>query len=199
MTGTRARRRCEVTVLEGRSAAGLDGGLGDAQHDGHSFGSGPSGPGGGGGRWRGGATLRDAGGGVDGAAARRGPRAWAVGARGAARPGGGGVVRTHALLGYARQSASPGESTRHCSLALLCSCSPACRLCMGSARASRSGWSPDSEGKEFDRPGPRRAMRALPRGVRVRGRGVRETDVAAAAARMPCRVRKGGVECTCSC
>ena len=52
--------------------------------------------------------------------------------------------------GSARPDATPGENSRHCSLFLLCSCPPACLRCMGSARANRSGRSPDSGEKLSD-------------------------------------------------
>ncbi len=102
----------------------------------------PSGSGGGGrggaGTWRG---ER-----VTAAAHEDFPGAYA----GAGSLGDGDGYRMCVGSGSARPDATPGESSRHCSLALLCNCPPACLRCMGSARANRSGRSPGSEGKEFD-------------------------------------------------
>lgn len=66
------------------------------------------------------------------------------------RDSGGGDVDS------ARPDASPVASSRHCSPTRLGSCPPACR-CMGSARANRSGWLPESVWKEFVRWEPRGA------------------------------------------
>ena len=64
--------------------------------------------------------------------------------------GGDDGYRMRVMPGSARPDAPPGESSRHGSPVLLCSCPPACLRCMGSARANRSGRSPDSGGKESD-------------------------------------------------
>ena len=64
--------------------------------------------------------------------------------------GGDDGCRMCVKSGSARPDATPGENSRHCSLFLLCSCPPACLRCMGSARANRSGRSPDSGEKLSD-------------------------------------------------
>ena len=64
--------------------------------------------------------------------------------------------RMRAAAGSARPDATPVRHNRHCS-PLLGSCPPACLRYMGSARANRSGRSPDSEWKEFDASRPSRA------------------------------------------
>lgn len=52
-------------------------------------------------------------------------------------------------VGSDRPDASPVVSSRHCSLFLIGSCPPACLRSMGSARANRSGWEPDSVSREL--------------------------------------------------
>jgi hypothetical protein len=53
------------------------------------------------------------------------------------------VFRRHVEYGPARPDSSPGPRSPHCSPRLY-SCPPACLQCMGSARANRSGRSPES-------------------------------------------------------
>lgn len=62
----------------------------------------------------------------------------------------GDACRMRVETDSARPDAILVESNRHCSPVLLDSCPPACRRCMGSARANRSGRSPESVWKEFD-------------------------------------------------
>lgn len=59
---------------------------------------------------------------------------------------GGGAARKHAMTGFAAADATPVVSS-HCNPPELYSGPPACR-CMGSARANRSGWLPESVWKE---------------------------------------------------
>lgn len=57
---------------------------------------------------------------------------------------GGDACRMRVESGSARPDATLVGSTRHCSPALLDSCPPVCLRYMGSARANRSGRSPES-------------------------------------------------------
>jgi len=75
--------------------------------------------------------------------------------------GGGGAHHRYAEPGSARPNAAPVTSNRHCSPVLHGSCPPVCLRYMGSARANRSGWSPDSEWKEFVEMGPRGATSGI--------------------------------------
>jgi hypothetical protein len=72
----------------------------------------------------------------------------------------GGARHMGAEPGPAPPDAGLAARSRHCNPVLLGSCPPACLRHMGSARASRSGWSPDSESKEFVEVEPRGATSA---------------------------------------
>lgn len=65
-------------------------------------------------------------------------------------PYGDGVRRMYVATDSDRPDAIPEENSRHCNPVLLDSCPPACLRYMGSARANRSGRSPDSGWKVFD-------------------------------------------------
>lgn len=81
---------------------------------------------------------------------------------------GGGGCHMRVAEGFARPDASSVGSNRHCSPVLLGSCPPVCLRYMGSARANRSGWSPDSEWKEFVKRAPRGAATGAVEGSRRR-------------------------------